>query len=195
MDAAIQHAEEPPAAAPQEDRAAALEILSGVQDDNLPISRRPHRARPAISYFPSSSSLQLVVQSGPTRAEPALISLRLARRDRGRITSQAFVPGSNASNALVAVAPRAVPIRRKRAVTIRRKRRTRVAPLGRRRVPAKRTPIPKPRTLQEPWADPAQDTQAFRESRAVKIFNAGEQSPTPPPLITVRSCVALAICF
>ena len=49
--------------------------------------------------------------------------------------------------------------------------------------------------LQEPWADPAQDTQAFRESRAVKIFNAGEQSPTPPPLITVRSCVALAICF
>ena len=31
--------------------------------------------------------------------------------------------------------------------------------------------------LQEPWAEPAQDTQAFRETRAVKVFNAGEYLP------------------
>ena len=27
--------------------------------------------------------------------------------------------------------------------------------------------------LQEPWAEPAQDTRAFREARAIKVFNAG----------------------
>ena len=34
--------------------------------------------------------------------------------------------------------------------------------------------------LQEPWAEPEQDTQAFREARAVKVFNAGGYFPACP---------------